>query len=100
MMTRNIHQPTHGPGMATDVADAHGQMVYAPIIVGNTPTMHLPVENRAYDPSDPTTTSEAHYNSDASMFTPVATRVPPIAMYGYTRPRWVMPSDLTTPSQQ
>lgn len=60
MMTRNLFEPTHGPGMATNVANAHGQMVYAPMIVGPSLGLLLPGNHVAYDPSDITTAAEPH----------------------------------------
>lgn len=75
MITRNLHQPTHGPGMPTNVANAHGMMVYGPYL--NTPTtgLALPPESIQYDPSNPPSDPyEQHYVSGVVPGTPVADR--------------------------
>jgi hypothetical protein len=75
MMTRNLFEPTHGPGMPVTHVNAHGQMVYAPLIVGPSIGLNLAPQHVAYDPSDPTTTSENHYQASAGTpHVPVATR--------------------------
>lgn len=99
MMTRDLFEPTHGAGMPVTHVDAHGQMVYAPMIVGPSLGLHLPADHIAYDPSDVTTAAEQHHVADPTGFTPVAGRNLPLAGRQYTRPRWVMPSDLTRPAQ-
>jgi hypothetical protein len=99
MMTRNVHEPTHNQGMPLALPDAHGQMVYAPMIVGPSVGLSLPAEHIAYDPSDVTTATEQHYAPDQGSFAPVATRNLPLATRTYTTPRWSMPSDLTAARQ-
>jgi hypothetical protein len=75
MITRNLHQPTHGSGRPVTVANAHGQMVYGPHLVGQTPTLNMPPESIMYDPSNPPSDPyEQHYQTDASSLTPVASR--------------------------
>jgi hypothetical protein len=57
-MLRDIHTPTYGPGLPYQAPLTHVVSLPAPILVGPTPSLHLPPQHVMCDPSDKLTWTE------------------------------------------